>query len=115
VKHVAFVCAAALLLACTTSGAAATDDGYVSISIVDAPRAHAKGGYSPTTQKIGAGTWVTWSNDGEDPHTVTAVDGSFDSGELDASDGFSWYFDQPGTYEYVCSLHDWMNGKIIVS
>ena len=47
-------------------------------------------------------------------HTVTAVDGSFDSGNLDPSEGFSWFFDQPGTFPYTCSLHAWMTGTIVV-
>ena len=85
-----------------------------SVNIVDAPRPQPKWGYTPATQKIEAGTWVTWSNNGQDAHTVTAVDGSFDSQNLDPSEGFSWFFDQPGTFQYVCTLHPWMTGKIIV-
>src|SRR5205814_3399614 len=73
-----------------------------------------KWGYAPATQKIQTGTWVTWSNNGQDAHTVTAIDGSFDSENLDPSEGFSWFFDQPGTYQYMCTLHPWMTGKIIV-
>jgi plastocyanin len=86
----------------------------VSISIVDAPRVPSKSGYKPASRKIAPGTWVTWSNDGQDAHTVTAADGSFDSGNLDPSEGFSWYFDQPGTFIYLCSLHPWMTGAIVV-
>jgi plastocyanin len=86
----------------------------VSVNIVDAPRPQPKWGYAPADRKIAPGTWVTWSNNGQDPHTVTAIDGSFDSGNLDPSEGFSWYFDQPGAFAYVCSLHAWMTGKIIV-
>jgi plastocyanin len=87
----------------------------VSISIVDAPRPQDKWAYAPTTRKIPTGTWVTWSNDGQETHSVTATDGSFDSGDLDPSEGFSWYFDQPGTYQYTCVEHAWMSGRIVVS
>ena len=86
----------------------------VAVNIVDTPRPQDKWGYAPGTRRIAPGTWVTWSNAGTDTHTVTAVDGSFDSGELDPSEGFSWFFDQPGTFEYLCTLHPWMKGKIIV-
>ena len=89
-------------------------DSPVSINIVDTPRAQARWGYAPRTGTIAAGTWVTWSNAGQDAHTVTAVDGSFDSGNLDPSEGFSWFFDQPGTFPYTCSLHAWMTGTIVV-
>jgi plastocyanin len=87
----------------------------VSISVVDAPRVQERWGYAPATRTIAPGTWVTWSNAGQESHTVTAVDGSFDSGNLDPSDGFSWYFDQPGSFEYTCSLHPWMVGRIVVA
>jgi plastocyanin len=85
-----------------------------SVAIVDAPRPEPKWGFAPGSRKIQAGTWVTWSNDGLDPHTVTAIDGSFDSGNLDPSEGFSWFFDQPGTFRYICAVHPWMKGSIIV-
>lgn len=104
--------AAVGLLLCTTNVFAAAD--MTSINIVDAPRPQPKWGFAPGTRQIEAGTWVTWSNSGQDAHTVTAVDGGFDSGNLDPSEGFSWYFDQPGTFQYVCALHPWMTGKVIV-
>jgi plastocyanin len=108
----ALAVAAALLLA--SSGDVLAVGAQVSISIVDAPRPQPRWGYAPETRTIAHGTWVTWSNDGQDAHTVTAADGSFDSGNLNPSEGFSWYFDQSGTFAYVCSLHPWMTGKIIV-
>jgi plastocyanin len=84
------------------------------VTIVDTPRPQPKWGFAPGSRRIQPGTWVTWSNDGQDPHTVTANDGSFDSGNLDPSEGFSWFFDQTGTYRYVCVLHPWMKGSIVV-
>ena len=106
--------AVVLLWAATASAPAAGAVGISSISIVDAPRPQPRWGFAPGTRKIQPGTWVTWSNDGQDAHTVTAVDGSFDSGNLDPSEGYAWYFDQPGTFKYVCALHPWMAGTIIV-
>jgi plastocyanin len=111
VRATAFL--AGLLLVATSSCPAAAVE-LVSINIVDAPRPQEKWGYAPATRRIQPNTWVTWSNNGQDAHTVTALDGSFDSGNLDPSDGFSWFFDQPGTFEYVCALHTWMTGKIVV-
>jgi len=101
-----------VLLMCTTNAFAADD--LTSVNIVDAPRPQPKWGYAPAMRRVQTGTWVTWSNNGQDAHTVTAVDGSFDSQNLDPSEGFSWFFDQPGTYQYMCTLHPWMTGKIIV-
>jgi plastocyanin len=106
-----------LMLGTTTvTGAhAQTIEPGASINIVDAPRPQSSWGYAPTTRHVAVGTWVTWSNNGQEAHTVTASDGSFDSGDLDPSDGFSWYFDQSGTYEYTCLEHPWMTGNIVVN
>jgi plastocyanin len=96
------------------TAAHADDPTLVSVSIVDTPRLQANWGFAPREITVAPGAWVTWSNDGYDAHTVTAADASFDSGELQPSEGFSWYFDQPGTYEYICQLHPWMKGRISV-
>ena len=111
----ALATAVASALLTVTVATSTADDESISVNIVDAPRPQPKWGYAPRTQTVAPGTWVTWSNNGQDAHTVTALDGSFDSGNLDPSEGFSWYFDQPGTYVYVCALHDWMTGKIVVT
>jgi plastocyanin len=110
-RLVAGIGAGALLL--STSSASAAAPGQTSVNIVQ-PSAASKWGYAPGTLRVQPGTWITWSNDGEDPHTVTAVDGSFDSGNLDPSQGFSWFFADPGTFAYLCTLHPWMTGKVIV-
>ncbi|HLZ27568.1 MAG TPA: plastocyanin/azurin family copper-binding protein, partial [Chloroflexota bacterium] len=101
----------ALLLLSSSSGFAAPD--MTSVNIVE-PRVEAKWGYAPGTLRVQPGSWITWSNAGQDPHTVTAIDGSFDSGNLDPSEGFSWFFPDAGTFPYVCTLHPWMKGKVIV-
>jgi nitrite reductase (NO-forming) len=70
--------------------------------------------YSVNVLTVKAGTTVTWSNQDNMMHTVTAVDGSFDSGFMDAGQTWSYTFDEPGEYEYFCSPHPWMRAKIIV-
>ena len=104
--------AAALLALSSTPSAAAPD--FVSISVVDLPRTQDKWGFAPATRRIQPGTWVTWSNVGQDAHTITALDGSFDSGDLSPSEGFSWFFGDSGTFSYDCALHPWMKGTIVV-
>ena len=105
----------ALLAALLLLGAAAIPAyADVSAEIVDLPRAINDWGYNPTTIQAKTGEWVTWSNNGVDVHTVTDVNGAFDSGQLLPSEGYSVFFDQPGTYDYFCALHDWMKGKVVV-
>ncbi len=86
----------------------------LSVRIVDAPRAVQQWGFGPKSVHVESGSWVVWSNEGKDTHSATATDGSFDSGPLQPSEGFSWYFDHVGTYDYVCSLHPWMKGRVVV-
>jgi plastocyanin len=103
------------LLSLSSSTQAQTLGPQVTVNIVE-PKDQSKWGYAPATRRVAPGTWVTWSNNGQDEHTVTAVDGSFDSQTLEPSDGFSWYFDQPGTkVTYLCTLHPWMTGTIVVT
>lgn len=71
--------------------------------------------FQPGSLEVAAGTTVTWTNDDPAPHTVTAADGSFDSGTLASGATFSQVFDQAGTFAYACAIHPTMTGTIIVS
>lgn len=71
--------------------------------------------YSVNVLTVPVGTTVTWTND--DPgmlHTVTSVDGLFDSGFMNEGDTWSFTFDEPGEFEYFCSPHPWMRAKVVV-
>jgi plastocyanin len=73
------------------------------------------GVFVPNTLNVKIGTTVTWYQvDGAAlAHTITARDGSFDSGLLNDSATFSYRFTRAGTY-YVCTLHPTMQAKVIV-
>ena len=71
--------------------------------------------YSPASMSVVAGTTVTWVNDGAALHTVTASDGSWDSGLVLAGGTFTRRFGTPGTYLYLCGLHPSMTGVVRVS
>ncbi len=58
-----------------------------------------------------AGTNLTIANDGEFPHTFTAVEGSFDSGMVNPGDSVDLVVEQPGIYEVFCSLHGTADGQ----
>lgn len=72
--------------------------------------------FSPSTITvvIGVNNTVTWTNYDVAAHTVTAIDGAFDSGNLNTNQSWTHTFTTPGTYEYECSYHIWMTGTIIV-
>lgn len=71
--------------------------------------------YKPENLKVSAGTTVTFTNSDKFAHTVTAKDKSFDSGNMDEGDTFEHTFDEPGTYDYICSIHNSMTGSVTVS
>ena len=70
--------------------------------------------FSPATITVKAGATVTWVNHDEEPHTIFNDVGLFRSSALDTNDSFSYTFDKPGTYHYVCTIHPRMTGTIIV-
>jgi plastocyanin len=70
--------------------------------------------FSPPTLTVMAGTTVTWTNADDIPHTIVAQDRSFRSKALDTDGRFSFTFTAAGEYDYFCSLHPHMVGKVIV-
>ncbi len=71
--------------------------------------------FTPLTVTIPAGTTITWTNRDAIAHTATADDKTFDSGNLNPGQSFSFTFDKPGTYSYICTYHPFMKGTIIVT
>ena len=72
--------------------------------------------FAPDVLTIPAGTTVTWTNKDEVPHTVMSSDKRFQgSGALDTGDTYSYTFTTPGSYEYFCTLHPFMKGKVVVT
>jgi plastocyanin len=70
--------------------------------------------FSLPTVSIPVGGTVTWVNHDDDVHTVVSTTALFRSPGLDTDNSFSYRFTQPGTYQYFCTLHPLMVGKVIV-
>jgi plastocyanin len=60
------------------------------------------------------GSTVTWKNLDGEPHTVASLDGLFRSKALDEGDSFSFTFDKPGVFKYICSIHPNMKATVTV-
>ena len=60
------------------------------------------------------GSTVTWKNLDGEPHTVASIDGVFRSKGLDQGDSYSFKFDKPGVYKYICSIHPSMRATVTV-
>jgi len=70
--------------------------------------------FAPAEARIEPGAALTWSNDDGSPHAIAFADGAPPSDLLLPGARFSRRFDQPGTYEYVCSVHPYMSGRVVV-
>ena len=70
--------------------------------------------FEPANAAVQPGDTIEWTNRGTRPHTVTADDGSFDSGTLQPGQSFRHTFRNPGTVTYHCSIHPFMTGSVSV-
>lgn len=71
--------------------------------------------FIPATLTVKAGTTVTWTNKDEDPHTVVSDGGAFRSQALGSGGTYSFAFPAAGTFDYVCSIHPFMHGSVVVT
>ncbi|SES86721.1 Plastocyanin [Methanococcoides vulcani] len=69
--------------------------------------------FKPTKLQISVGDTVTWINMDSAAHTATSNDEEFDSGSLSKGESFSFTFAEVGTFDYICTFHPYMEGKII--
>ncbi len=70
--------------------------------------------FDPPTLTVPPGTEVRWTNQDGAAHTATAEDGSFDSGTLKEGDDGAVTLNEPGSHEYACQFHPFMDGTIEV-
>ncbi|MBV9115067.1 MAG: cupredoxin family copper-binding protein [Hyphomicrobiales bacterium] len=100
-------CARGALIAIALMGASAVMAADMPVSIDNFV-------FTPAEAQVSVGTTVVWTNNDDIPHTVVDADHKYKSSALDTGDKFSHTFTEPGTFEYFCSLHPHMTGKIIV-
>lgn len=70
--------------------------------------------FLPEDVTVDAGTTVRWTNADSAPHTATADDASFDTGDLRQGKTGEVTLSDPGTYAYFCEFHKFMRAKITV-
>jgi plastocyanin len=110
----AVLAAAAFAVMMSTTGAVAQSTGGPAVNITDGATIDAYG-FDPATIAVNVGDTLTWTNTGSMAHSVTATDGSFDSGLLQVGDTFSFTFAAPGTFSYACTPHPWMKATVTAS
>ncbi len=96
------------VVCCAVYGAFAAASGEASVGIDNFT-------FNPGTVTVRVGTKVEWENNDDIPHSVVETTGKFHSAALDTDDKFSFTFTQAGTFDYFCSLHPHMVGKVVVT
>ncbi len=70
--------------------------------------------FMPSPLQVSPGETVTWLNDDGAPHSIAVKNGAV-SDTLMPGSSYSANFDRPGDYDYLCSIHPYMAGKIVVT
>jgi plastocyanin len=71
--------------------------------------------FRPQRLEVRPGDSVEWVNLDLAPHTASAEDGAWDSGELARQDAFRATFQAAGRFAYLCAFHPMMRGEIVVA
>jgi YVTN family beta-propeller protein len=70
--------------------------------------------FAPKDLVVAAGERVTWVNDDGAPHGLSFADGSAAPDLILPGKQFTRGFDRAGTFDYVCSVHPYMSGRVVV-
>lgn len=107
-RHAALALGAALALTATAASAASLARPKSRTVVIESMQ------FSPQQIEVKLGETVVWINKDYFPHTATAEDHSFDSGEI--APNRSWRFKprKKGVFPYVCTLHPTMKGRLVV-
>ena len=111
---VVLVLAAALLLAaCSGGGGSSSSSGSVATSTKSITISNFM--FSPMHATVAPGSTVSVTNKDSVTHTLTATGGQFNTGDI--GPGQTKTFTAPskaGTYNYICNIHQYMMGTIVV-
>jgi plastocyanin len=70
--------------------------------------------FGPGTLSVAKGTPVTWTNQDDIPHSIVLTALGVRSKPLDSDAAFTYQFDKAGTFSYICGLHPFMHGQVVV-
>ncbi len=71
--------------------------------------------FSPSTLTIQKGANVTWTNYDSVQHHVVSDSSAFSSPLLNKGDTYTHQFNNTGSFSYICSIHPYMKGTIVVA
>ncbi|MGQ0606718.1 MAG: cupredoxin domain-containing protein [Candidatus Nitrosotenuis sp.] len=70
--------------------------------------------FIPSTAHVTVGGTITWKNVDSAAHTATEMNSKFDSSIVMTDGEFSHTFEEAGTFDYMCIVHPWMKGQVVV-
>ena len=116
--RVALASVAVLLAACgddspdradtsPTTAPAAQESGTAAVDIVGFQ-------FEPGDLTVARGTTVTFTNSDDFEHSAVADDDSFDTGAIAGGASADVTFDEAGEFPYLCGIHNYMKGMIVV-
>ncbi len=96
--------------ATTTSATTAAAEGGNAVTIQNFS-------FNPSSDTVKVGSKVTWTNQDSFNHTVKTLKGPAkpDSSPIHPGKSFSYVFTKPGTYQYICGIHNNMHGTVVVT
>jgi len=71
--------------------------------------------FSPASLAVTTGSKIIWTNDDNTVHTVTATDGSFNSGDIAVGSSYTKTFSSAGTFNYHDDHNTNMTGVLIIT
>ena len=71
--------------------------------------------FAPLELMVAQGTRVTWTNNDAAPHGLRHKDGAPGKDVLLPGETVSRVYNAPGSYDYVCAVHPYMTGRVVVS
>jgi plastocyanin len=71
--------------------------------------------FTPASLTVNQGARITVTNRDSTAHTMTADNGSFDTGDIDPGSSATVSLSKPGTLKYHCSIHPFMHGTLVVN
>lgn len=70
--------------------------------------------FTPRDLTVFVGAEITWVNRDDVPHDATSDQGGWSSGMLKRGEQGSLLFEEPGTFDYLCTIHPDMKAKLVV-
>jgi plastocyanin len=120
---VGLVVAAALLLAACSGGGSGSGSAAPSTSASGSSGSATQTSsitisnfmFDPMAASVKPGAMISVTNKDSVAHTLTATGGQFNTGDIGANQTKTFTAPtKPGTYHYICNIHQYMMGTIVV-